>query len=130
MDINIEYVTEDESELVRKLTISREIDISLTLSVNVRDYFRGHRYVFLCKLMFADQSSVSLLSQFTISTNTHRHVRISDVELVAPKEGNIAIRRQAKGMQGIIVSEKMLAKLHIVTKAPDSKTGASCQFFV
>ncbi|KAL0580266.1 hypothetical protein V5O48_001771 [Marasmius crinis-equi] len=60
-----EYVAERESDISRSLRTSTTVSISLPISVNVEDFFRGKR----------------LFSKFTVSTANHQHVRISDARL-------------------------------------------------
>ncbi|TDL27388.1 hypothetical protein BD410DRAFT_875203 [Rickenella mellea] len=68
--IDIEYETEAEPSVCRKLSLKRVVVNTLPIAVNVQDFFRG----------------TILLSKFTISTTTHQHVRIKSVDLRPPDE--------------------------------------------
>ncbi|KAG7092380.1 hypothetical protein E1B28_008737 [Marasmius oreades] len=63
-----EYVTEAEPGITRSLKIYSTVSITLPISVNVEDFFRGKR----------------LFSKFTVTTTNHQHVRIADAQLEIP----------------------------------------------
>ncbi|KAF9264760.1 hypothetical protein L218DRAFT_979450 [Marasmius fiardii PR-910] len=64
----VEYVTEAEPHVSRLLKVYSTVSITLPISVNVEDFFRGKR----------------LFSKFTVSTTNHQHVRIADARLEIP----------------------------------------------
>ncbi|CAK5277454.1 unnamed protein product, partial [Mycena citricolor] len=76
VDVEVEYTTIAEPDTTRSLRLGRVVATALPISVNVQDFFRGKK----------------LFSQFTISTTSHQHVRISDAHLQAPAEGLDGLR--------------------------------------
>ncbi|EGO20910.1 hypothetical protein SERLADRAFT_452051 [Serpula lacrymans var. lacrymans S7.9] len=67
--VEINYITTHGVPLMRTLRAARVVAVSLPISVNVEDFFRGKR----------------LFSKFTVSTTTHQHVRIRSAQLVNPE---------------------------------------------
>ncbi|KIK59816.1 hypothetical protein GYMLUDRAFT_261811 [Collybiopsis luxurians FD-317 M1] len=64
----VDYTTTSESSINRNLRLTRAINTTLPVSVNVEDFFRGDR----------------LFSKFIVSTLSHQHVRISNAQLELP----------------------------------------------
>ncbi|KDR81848.1 hypothetical protein GALMADRAFT_240099 [Galerina marginata CBS 339.88] len=71
VNLEVEYITEDEPSIVRTSHFSRVLITTLPISVNVEDFFRGTR----------------LISKFTVSTTSHQHVRIAQARLDLPVGG-------------------------------------------
>jgi trafficking protein particle complex subunit 10 len=86
VDINVEYVTSSGPSTTRTLALTQVVAMSLPVAVNVEDFFRGTRYS--CGRAL-EESIVAhnicrLFSRFTVSTTSHRHVRIASAELDGP----------------------------------------------
>ncbi|KAH8117364.1 trafficking protein particle complex subunit 10, partial [Phellopilus nigrolimitatus] len=74
--VDLEYVTVNEPDIVRKMCLSRVVPTALALAVSVQDFFRGE----------------TLLTKFTVSTTTHQHIRISSVGLQPGDKENSSIK--------------------------------------
>ncbi|KAI0093548.1 trafficking protein particle complex subunit 10 [Irpex rosettiformis] len=72
VNIHIDYVTSPEPEITRTLRLTRVVLISLPLTINVEDFFRGTR----------------LFTRFTLSSTTHQYIRVKSLELTADGEGD------------------------------------------
>ncbi|KAF9466293.1 trafficking protein particle complex subunit 10 [Collybia nuda] len=90
--VEVEYITDAEPTIVRTLRVSRILQTTLPISVNVEDFFRGTR----------------LLSKFTISTTSHQHVRISDACLEA----------QEGGLDGVKIVPTVTKNRGVITVTP------------
>ncbi|KXN82613.1 Trafficking protein particle complex subunit 10 [Leucoagaricus sp. SymC.cos] len=88
----LEYVTKDQPSLERKLFLMRVLFTTLPISVNVQDFFRGHR----------------LVSKFTVSTTSHQHIRIASAELEMPPNG----------IDGVTITSPSSSNSKIVTVTP------------
>ncbi|EEB89737.1 hypothetical protein MPER_12133, partial [Moniliophthora perniciosa FA553] len=69
--VEAKYVTASELSVTRTLRSTMNVSVSLPISVNVEDFFRGTR----------------LFSKFTISTLTHQHVRVAGISLDVANKG-------------------------------------------
>ncbi|KAF7304837.1 hypothetical protein MKEN_01197800 [Mycena kentingensis (nom. inval.)] len=92
VDIEVEYVTTAEPDVSRSLHLSRTVVTTLPVSVNVQDFFRGER----------------LFTEFTVSTTSHQHVRISDAQVQLPDGG----------IQGVKVTPCSPNRRSVVTVTP------------
>ncbi|KAJ4488048.1 trafficking protein particle complex subunit 10 [Lentinula aciculospora] len=86
--INVDYITASEPSITRSLRLTRVINTTLPVSVNVEDFFRGDR----------------LFSKFIVSTLSHQHVRISNARLEPPdaESSGLSILACSSSKRGII----------------------------
>lgn len=82
--VTAEYVTKAEPDLVRQFSMTYEVDTSLPLQFNVRDFFRGKR----------------LFSLFTISTVTEQFLRIKAARLEALEGAENALDPNGLNIRG------------------------------
>ncbi|KAF8831376.1 hypothetical protein HHX47_DHR1000473 [Lentinula edodes] len=86
--IEVDYITVSEPSITRSLRLTRVINTTLPVSVNVEDFFRGKR----------------LFSKFIVSTLSHQHVRISNARLEPPdtESSGLKISACSSSKRGII----------------------------
>ncbi|KAI0341805.1 hypothetical protein BDW22DRAFT_1377071 [Trametopsis cervina] len=72
VNITVDYVTAHEPALTRTLRLTRVVLVSLPVTINVEDFFRGTR----------------LFTRFTLATTTHQYIRIKSLELYAEGDGD------------------------------------------
>ncbi|KAJ3896581.1 trafficking protein particle complex subunit 10 [Lentinula edodes] len=86
--IEVDYITVSEPLITRSLRLTRVINTTLPVSVNVEDFFRGKR----------------LFSKFIVSTSSHQHVRISNARLEPPdtESSGLKILACSSSNRGII----------------------------
>ncbi|EIW85047.1 hypothetical protein CONPUDRAFT_47585 [Coniophora puteana RWD-64-598 SS2] len=75
VEARVTYRTNEDPLVEHTCWKSKSVVISLPISVNVEDFFRGARSLF------------SHISKFTISATTHQHIRIKHVDLQGPVGG-------------------------------------------
>ncbi|KAF9053549.1 hypothetical protein BDZ89DRAFT_1056144 [Hymenopellis radicata] len=84
--VNIQYTTTAEPSITRSISVTQTLLVTLPISVNVEDFFRGTR----------------LFSRFTVSTTSHQHVRIASTTLQSEDESPLKIVSCASKGRGVI----------------------------
>ncbi|KAJ3845286.1 trafficking protein particle complex subunit 10 [Lentinula raphanica] len=86
--IEVDYTTASELSISRSLRLTRVINTTLPVSVNVEDFFRGNR----------------LFSKFIVSTLSHQHVRILNARLEPPdsERSGLKILACSSSKRGIV----------------------------
>jgi hypothetical protein len=86
--VEVDYEVDSQQLLLRKMQLYRTVTTALPLQVNVQDYFRGNKCVFV----YTANSTIAqrifrLFSRFTISTTSQQHLRIRSVDLRIEEDG-------------------------------------------
>ncbi|KIY62833.1 hypothetical protein CYLTODRAFT_494376 [Cylindrobasidium torrendii FP15055 ss-10] len=79
--VNVRYVTKMEPTITRQVMINQALLVTLPISVNVEDFFRGTR----------------LFSRFTVSTTSHQHVRVASTSLECGHPGLKVVKCNSNG---------------------------------
>ncbi|EKM55480.1 uncharacterized protein PHACADRAFT_143869 [Phanerochaete carnosa HHB-10118-sp] len=91
--VTITYVTAKESTITRTVHLPRVVQTALPLAVNVEDFFRGTR----------------LFTRFTLSSTSHQHVRIKEMELRSTNAND----------DGLKITKSMVQQSGVITVTPE-----------